>query len=107
MCFKGNSAHGRIFRPKDCSRLVIYLKDINLPKPDHYQTIQLISFLQQMITHKGFYDENLEFVQLDDKIQIVASMNPASNIGRHEISSRFTANVRILFVDYPTVDSLQ
>ena len=28
-------------------------------------------------------------------------MNPSSTIGRHAISTRFTANVRVLFIDYP------
>lgn len=59
---------GRILKPKNCQRLILYLKDINLPKPDKYNTIQLIAFLQQMVTHKGFYDSNLEFIQLDEKI---------------------------------------
>ena len=58
ICLKANSGTGKILRPKDCARLVLYLKDINLPKPDKYQTIQLASFLQQIISHKGFYDPN-------------------------------------------------
>tara|TARA_B110000503_G_C6878870_1_gene301817 strand:- start:57 stop:236 length:180 start_codon:yes stop_codon:yes gene_type:complete len=33
-------------------------------------------------------------------------MNPASTIGRHQLSTRFTANVRILNVDYPKSESL-
>jgi len=33
---KQSFALGRILRPKDCSRLVLYFKDINLPKPDRY-----------------------------------------------------------------------
>ena len=66
ICLKGNSGSGKILMPKECARQVLYLKDINLPKPDKYQTIQLASFLQQIISHKGFYDPgNLEFVQLD------------------------------------------
>ena len=44
---------GRILRPKDSDRLILYLKDVNLPKPDKYDTIQLIAFLQQIITYKG------------------------------------------------------
>jgi len=99
-------AQGRILRPKDAARLVVYLKDINLPKPDKYQTIQMIAFLQQIITHRGFYDENLEFVFLDEKIQIVASMNPSSTLGRYPLSTRFTANVRNHYVDYPTIEEL-
>lgn len=104
---KGNSGLGRILKPKDCSRQVLYLKDINLPKPDDYQTIQLISFLQQLLSHKGFYDPvSLEFVNLDDKIQIVCSMLPSTSIGRHELTPRFTAITRILAVEYPTPEEL-
>jgi dynein heavy chain 2 len=100
---KGSSGLGRVLKPKECSRLVVYLKDINLPKPDKYQTIQLISFLQQLISHKGFYDPiSLEFVHLDEKIQIVCSMLPSTSIGRHDITPRFTAITRILAVEYPT-----
>ena len=32
---------GRVYRPKDASRVVLYLKDINLPKPDKYETAEL------------------------------------------------------------------
>ena len=46
MCAQSTNQHGRVYRPKECQRLIIYLKDINLPKPDKYDTIQLISFLQ-------------------------------------------------------------
>lgn len=41
---------GKVYRPKDSERLIFYLKDINLPKPDKWGTSQLISFLQQVIT---------------------------------------------------------
>lgn len=105
MCAQSTTAQGRVFRPKDSQRLIIYLKDINLPKPDRYDTIQLIAFLQQIVCYKGFYDDNLEFVYLE-RVQIVASMNPSTTIGRHKISTRFTANVRIAFVEYPTGDEL-
>lgn len=55
--------------------------------------------------YKGFYDDNLEFVYLE-RVQIVASMNPSTTIGRHKISTRFTANVRIAYMEYPTSDEL-
>lgn len=45
MCSQSTNSQGRVYRPKECQRLIIYLKDINLPKPDKYETIQLISFL--------------------------------------------------------------
>lgn len=33
-------------------------------------------------------------------------MNPSTTIGRHEISERYTANVRILSINYPETDEL-
>lgn len=48
-----SSNTGRVYRPKDCERLVLYLKDLNLPKPDKWGTSQLIAFLQQ-VKHEIF-----------------------------------------------------
>eukprot|EP00743_Colponemidia_sp_Colp-15_P007052 GILK01007609.1.p1 GENE.GILK01007609.1~~GILK01007609.1.p1 ORF type:complete len:2172 (-),score=437.61 GILK01007609.1:43-6558(-) len=106
MCSMNSSAQGRVLRPKDSGRLVLYLKDINLPKPDRYETMQLLAFLQQLLTYKGFYDSHLEFVHLE-RIQLVASINPSTNVGRYGLATRFTANVRIAVLDYPDNDDLQ
>jgi dynein heavy chain 2 len=54
-----SSIKGRVLRPKEGERLILYLKDINLPKPDKYETMQLVAFLQQIIAYNGFYDETL------------------------------------------------
>ena len=105
MCTQASTSQGRVFRPKECKRLIIYLKDINLPQPDRYDSIQLISFLQQIVCYKGFYDTNLDYVTLE-RIVVVASMNPSTTIGRHKISTRFTANVRLCYMDYPESDQL-
>ncbi|GMH82520.1 hypothetical protein TrST_g11065 [Triparma strigata] len=99
-CSLFSSPEGRVYRPRECERLVLYLKDINLPKPDMYNTCMLVAFLQQLLTFNGFYDENLEFLRIQ-KIQIVCSMNAATTVGRHPLSTRFTAVVRIGVVDYP------
>ena len=104
-CSLFSSSEGRVYRPRDCERLVLYLKDINLPRPDMYDTCQLIAFLQQITTFGGFYDEALEFLRLE-RIQIVASINAATTVGRHPLSTRFTAVVRIGVLDYPENNEL-
>jgi dynein heavy chain 2 len=104
-CSLYSAPEGRVYRPRDCERLVLYLKDINLPHPDMYDTCQLIAFLQQLITFDGFYDSNLEFLKIE-RIQIVASINAATTVGRHQLSTRFTAVVRICVVDYPETKEL-
>ena len=106
ICAQSSVSQGRVYRPRECSRLILYLKDINLPHPDKYDTIQLIAFLQQLVTYHGFYDENLEFVHLE-RIQIIASMNPSTTVGRHVLNSRFTANVRLAYYDYPSDTELK
>ena len=50
MCMVISTNMGRVYRPKDCERLVLYLKDLNLPKPDKWGTCQLITFVQQVST---------------------------------------------------------
>lgn len=47
-CIQLSSISGRVFKPKECENLILYLKDINLPKPDKWGTSQLITFLQQV-----------------------------------------------------------
>lgn len=51
-----------------------------------------------MLTYHGFYDENLEWVGLEN-IQIVASMSAGGAVGRHTLTSRFTSIVRICTIE--------
>uniref|UniRef100_A0A7N9ATV1 Cytoplasmic dynein 2 heavy chain 1 n=1 Tax=Mastacembelus armatus TaxID=205130 RepID=A0A7N9ATV1_9TELE len=105
-CLLLNANTGRVFRPKDCENLVLYLKDINLPKPDKWGTSNLTAFLQQVLTYNGFYDENLEWVSLEN-IQVVASMSTVGTICSHSLTSRFSSIVRICTIDYPDREQLQ
>ncbi|CAL8361611.1 unnamed protein product [Merluccius merluccius] len=105
-CLLLSSNTGRAYRPKDCESLVLYLKDVNLPKPDKWGTSNLIAFLQQVLTYQGFYDENLEWVGLEN-IQIVASMSTGGAVGRHALTPRFSSIVRICTIDYPEREELQ
>lgn len=62
-CIVISTNTGRVFRPKDCERLVLYLKDINLPKPDKWGTSTLVAFLQQVNTCLQRDLNTLEIVQ--------------------------------------------
>ena len=48
VCMVISTNTGRVYRPRDCERLILFLKDLNLPKPDKWGTSQLIAFLQQV-----------------------------------------------------------
>ncbi|XP_029699181.1 cytoplasmic dynein 2 heavy chain 1 isoform X3 [Takifugu rubripes] len=105
-CLLLSSNTGRVFRPKDCENLVLYLKDISLPKPDKWGTCNLIAFLQQVLTYNGFYNESLEWVSLEN-IQVVASMSTGCALGSHPLTPRFSSIVRICTIDYPDREQLQ
>ena len=100
-----STPRGRVYRPKEGERLILFLKDLNLPRPDKYDTIQLIAFLQQLITHRGFYDDALEWVSVE-RVQIVATMNPVTAVGRSQLSARFTATVHVAYITYPDHEAL-
>lgn len=105
MCMVTNSNMGRVYRPRDAERLVLYLKDLNLSKPDKWGTSSLVSFLQQLITYNGFYDTDLEWVAIEN-IQVVISLNPPTSMGRHVLSSRITSILRVYTMDYPDAQEL-
>lgn len=106
VCLTVSSSNGRVFRPKECDRLILYLKDLNLASPDKYGTCMLIAFLQQLLTYGGFYDNNLEWVGLE-AIQIVGSMTAGTGLGRHALNSRFTSIVRIYSLGQPDKEYLE
>lgn len=104
-CSVFSTNKGRVYRPKEGDRLILFLKDLNLCKPDKYDTIQLVAFLQQLITHQGFYDDNLDWISVEG-VQIVGALNPVTTVGRSQLSTRFTATVHVAYMTYPERDQL-
>ena len=105
-CNMSTTSSGRVLRPKEGERLILYFRNLNLPRPDKYNTCQLVSFLQQLITYGGFYDDSLDWIGVE-KVQVVGAMNPGSTVGRHELSTRFSSIVSVLYLDYPDRDQLR
>lgn len=105
LCTVFNTTEGRVYRPKECERLVLILKNINLPKPDRYGTVELHAFLQQLIMYAGFYTKELEWIGVE-RIQVVASMNPSVSAGRYPVVPRLLAIVNVVSMTYPSKTSL-
>ncbi|XP_054724974.1 LOW QUALITY PROTEIN: cytoplasmic dynein 2 heavy chain 1-like [Uloborus diversus] len=97
---------GRILRPREHERLLLYLKDLCLPRADKWGTSQLLAWLQQVLTYHGYYDENAEWIWIEG-IQIVGSVSSTSLAGRTTLNARFTSLMHICAVDYPSQEQLQ
>lgn len=106
MCMMLSTNMGRIYKPRDSESLIMYLKDLNLPKMDKWGTSPLVAFLQQAINYNGFYDDSLEWIGLSN-VQIISSMNPSTTLGRSELSTRFSSVVRVVYVDHTEREQLQ
>uniref|UniRef100_A0A158PC70 Cytoplasmic dynein 2 heavy chain 1 n=1 Tax=Angiostrongylus cantonensis TaxID=6313 RepID=A0A158PC70_ANGCA len=81
-CVQTSSASGRVLRPKDKPWLILYLKNIDLPAPDKYGTNEMLTFLHQLLTYEGYYDEHLDWIGLEN-----VQVNRKSILGT--ISSQF------------------
>ncbi|EAN79214.1 dynein heavy chain, putative [Trypanosoma brucei brucei TREU927] len=101
MCTISSTSSGHVYRPKEGERLVIILKNVNLPKPDRYGTVELHAFMMQLIMYQGFYNNDLEWIGIE-KVQLVASMNPTVSAGRYAVTPRLLAVVGIVFMSYPS-----
>ncbi|KAK8882498.1 Cytoplasmic dynein 2 heavy chain 1 [Tritrichomonas musculus] len=90
-CQIASTATGQVLRPRATEKALVFFKNFDLPRPDKWGTVQLISFLQQLLTHGGFYNEELQWINIE-RIQFVFTMSSAE---KRPISSRFTSIVRI------------
>ncbi|KAA3681038.1 dynein heavy chain 2, cytosolic [Paragonimus westermani] len=108
-CSAASTIAGRVLRPREGERLILYLRDLNLPKPDKWGSCQLTAFLQQLLTYHGYYDPtSLEFIGIEG-IQFVGSFTPVTSsagFGRHHLSPRFTSALRLTVITYPGKDQL-
>ncbi|KAK7201330.1 dynein heavy chain [Novymonas esmeraldas] len=104
-CALANTNTGPVYRPREGERLIIVLKNVNLPKADRYGTVELHSFLQQLVLYNGFYNQELEWVGVE-RVQVVASMNPQPSAGRYPVTPRLLALASIVTVSYPSKASL-
>lgn len=87
--------------------LVIFCDEINLPAADKYDTQAVVTLMRQMIEHGGYWDPaELCFVKLEN-IQIIGACNPPTDAGRVALSPRFLRHCPLLFVDFPSPQSLE
>ena len=105
--FKESPGGGETFSPSiPGSWLVIFCDEINIPKQDAYGTQEVISFLRQIVEKNGFWNSNGNWVTFCN-VQIIGACNPPSDSGRFSLDPRFTRHCQVMYIDYPTRNSLE
>ncbi|CCD23572.1 dynein heavy chain NDAI_0B05390 [Naumovozyma dairenensis CBS 421] len=102
------NANGSTLSPKDGTQtLVFFCDEINLTKPDAYNSQIVVLFLRQLIEKNGFWrtPEN-QWVTLE-RIIFVGACNPPSDVGRIPLAPTFIRHTCVVFVDYPRTDALR
>lgn len=90
-CIIASTASGQVLRPRSTEKALVFFRNFDLPRPDKWGTVQLVSFMQQILTHGGFYNEELQWIKIE-RIQFVFSMSSAE---KRPMSTRFTSIIRI------------
>lgn len=105
-CIHERTPNGVVLRPKERGWLILFCDEINLPSMDQYETIRVISFLRQLVEHRGFWRTSDHTWIKTERIQFVGACNPPTDPGRKPLSLRFLRHVPIIYVDYPGEKSL-
>eukprot|EP00497_Spongosphaera_streptacantha_P000243 TRINITY_DN1159_c0_g1_i1.p2 TRINITY_DN1159_c0_g1~~TRINITY_DN1159_c0_g1_i1.p2 ORF type:complete len:106 (+),score=27.16 TRINITY_DN1159_c0_g1_i1:107-424(+) len=84
--------------------LVLFCDECNLPMNDAYGTQYIVTFVRQLVTRGGFWDDNHHFIQLE-RIQFVGACNPPTDPGRVVLNPRFLNHCPLILVDFPGRES--
>ncbi|XP_055310948.1 dynein heavy chain, cytoplasmic isoform X4 [Sitodiplosis mosellana] len=107
-CEYRKTPNGVVLAPVQIGKwLVLFCDEINLPDMDSYGTQRVISFLRQLVEHKGFYRASDQAWVSLERIQFVGACNPPTDPGRKALSHRFLRHVPVIYVDYPGETSLK
>ncbi|XP_046600571.1 dynein heavy chain, cytoplasmic isoform X5 [Neodiprion lecontei] len=107
-CEYRKTPNGVILSPVQLGKwLVLFCDEINLPDMDNYGTQRVISFLRQLVEHRGFYRTSDQAWVALERIQFVGACNPPTDPGRKPLSHRFLRHVPVIYVDYPGETSLK
>lgn len=107
-CEYRKTPNGVVLAPVQLGKwLVLFCDEINLPDMDQYGTQRVISFLRQLVEHRGFFRASDQAWVSLERIQFVGACNPPTDPGRKPLSHRLLRHVPVIYVDYPGETSLK
>lgn len=98
---------GLILRPTAVGKwMVVFCDEINLPSADKYGTQRVMTFIRQMVEKNGFWKPGEHTWVTLERIQFLGACNPPTDPGRVPLSQRFLNHAPLLYVDFPSRNSL-
>lgn len=101
-CLVISGIKGKEFKPK-LSRILLFMKNIDLCPIDAWGTSEVIELLLQIINRNGFYGENLEWVTISG-LQVCGTL---SDMTKQSLSSRFLSKCNIILTCRPNESDMQ
>lgn len=107
-CSIRNTQHGLVMSPDFANnkKLIVFCDEVNLPALDKYGTQRVVQFMRQLTECQGFYRaKDNAWIALEN-VQFVGACNPPTDPGRVPLTHRFLRWAPVLFVDFPSFESL-
>lgn len=101
-CLVVSGIRGKEYKPK-MTRLVLFLKNVDLCPVDVYGTIEVIELLLQIINRHGFFSDTLEWISVSG-LQICGTL---SDVRKQNLSPRFMAKCNVLLTSYANEQEMQ
>ncbi|KAF8280778.1 dynein heavy chain, cytosolic [Trypanosoma cruzi] len=105
-CSVQNTTRGPVMSPTSGKVLLLFCDEINLPALDQYGTQSVVQLLRQLIERRGYYRSCDNAWITVEGVQVIGACNPPTDAGRVPLSHRFLRLAPVLFVDFPTKESL-
>ncbi|KAG5479103.1 hypothetical protein LSCM1_02952 [Leishmania martiniquensis] len=105
-CCVQDTSRGLVMAPTSGKQLLLFCDEINLPALDRYGTQVAVQLLRQLIERKGFHRARDNTWITVEHVQVVGACNPPTDPGRVPLSARFLRWAPVLFVDFPSPESL-
>lgn len=101
-CLVVSGIRGKEYKPK-LSRIVLFMKNIDLCPIDNWGTSEVIELLQQIINRGGFYSETLEWISISG-LQVCGTL---SDLNKQNLSPRFLSKCNIILTSYPNENDME
>lgn len=100
--FTSSGSSSRSLRANNGAKLILYLRHLELLRPDEWGSVSVIAFLTSLISQAGFYDESsLEWVTVQNFIVICT----CTDIERLDL--RFLNRVHVADVSLPPLPEIE